>query len=321
LEVIHTAPCTIITTQSLLACKNPIFAPKIPCGQMSFIFRQFLQEQIAKALQEQKISYPSHQINLELASKTKEGDCYLAVPNIMGKSIEETGNLIKDTLINNHPDLIADGRIEEKEKRNQAYLYLTFQPDYFKAEQGAFMDYLTANDSKESLSFAYLSLLAGINRLSIEKPMKDKGVDARILAQIQDSQIQIGVQLKSTTIKNCQFEDEILIYLLDNGNYVQLIASKQQVPLILVLLVLPEDVNTWLMFEPDALILRSTMYWVCLAEEPASTKSKIPVKIPIQNQLTVHSLTQIMNVVYADFWEEVKPNHKGLLQLSKGELT
>jgi hypothetical protein len=287
---------------------------------MSFIFRQFLQEQIAQALKEQGIAYPSHRITLELASKTKEGDCYLAVPNIEGRDVEETAKLIKEALIKKHRDLIKGGHIEKKSKRNQAYLYLTFQAEYYKAASGAFMDFLTGKNAKESLSLGYLHLLAAMNRLSINKPEDDNGVDVVITAKIGRTQIQSAVQLKSTTTQNCTFTNQILTYHLENKNYNELIVPDQQIPLILALLVLPEDENTWLGFEPDSLILRSTMYWVCLAEEPKTThKTKTPIQIPIKNVLTVNSLAQIMNTVCTDFLNKIQPNHKTLLELSKGK--
>jgi len=120
------------------------------------------------------------------------------------------------------------------------------------------------------------------------------------------SGLHLDYQLKAT--KNWEFKDEYIIYDLDVKNYNDLINVYKETsnisPLILILLLLPEEKNSWLTATHDNLVMQKCCYWFAVDEKLSNSNnnSKVRIKIPLANLLTPESLLKLLK----------SPNMKGM---------
>ncbi len=108
----------------------------------------------------------------------------------------------------------------------------------------------------------------------------------------------ISVQLKSVYSKNNYSEDENYIYYdLKVKNYNDLRSDRSN-PIILGLLILPEEESTWVHNDIDRLLIKKCMYWLYL-KGFIDTNNTTTVRIPIPKQsiLTPVSLIKILQDV------------------------
>ena len=83
-------------------------------------------------------------------------------------------------------------------------------------------------------------------------------------------------------------------------NRLRVDAGQYQVPRVLVIVLVPDNVSDWLLHSEDQLVLRRCGYWLSLRSAVAMPNTtKIRVKIPRTNQLDVAGLTHLMTRVAA----------------------
>jgi hypothetical protein len=74
-----------------------------------------------------------------------------------------------------------------------------------------------------------------------------------------------------------------------------LISPNQYPQLILVVVLVPDEVEQWLEQSEDELCLKYSGYWLSLQGRPSSTNEQsVTVQIPRQNLFTVQALKSIM---------------------------
>lgn len=89
-------------------------------------------------------------------------------------------------------------------------------------------------------------------------------------------------------------------YALRLKNYEDLRHTDYQAPRILVVVVVPEDVEGWLAQSEEALVLRRCGYWRSLRGEPETTnETSVTVTLPRSNVFSVESLRSMMERVGA----------------------
>ncbi|MEQ9355896.1 DUF4365 domain-containing protein [Coleofasciculus chthonoplastes] len=89
-----------------------------------------------------------------------------------------------------------------------------------------------------------------------------------------------------------------LKYPLKVKNYEELRVPQQYPPLILVVVVVPDNINDWLYQSEEELCLKRCGYWISLAGETSTENQEtVTVSIPRVNRFTVNSLTSLMQCI------------------------
>ncbi len=156
---------------------------------------------------------------------------------------------------------------------------------------------------EEDLSISYLRAVAAKAEVVFELRHRDvNSKDANLSKPIMTADgvfdSELNVQLKSTYSKALYTDDgETITYSLKVKNYNDL-CKKTTTPIILCLLILPEEKEQWVTQTPEELTLKHCMYWVSL-QGMSETKNSTTcdVKIPKTNILNVESLNDLLTKI------------------------
>lgn len=154
---------------------------------------------------------------------------------------------------------------------------------------------------EEDLSISYLRAVAAQAQVVFDLKHRDvNSKDAELSKTIETKDgpfpADLHVQLKSTYSSYVDLGAEIS-YPLKIKNYNDL-RRKTTTPIILCLLILPQDKTAWVTQTPDELILRHCMYWISLKGYPdTQNEDTISIKIPKTNILNKESLCNILNQI------------------------
>ena len=158
---------------------------------------------------------------------------------------------------------------------------------------------MDSNTQKEEFSYAYIYAIAATAGYAIQKantPLDQIGIDLTIAAVGQQGIFgmpQIFIQVKSTS--RAIADNNFIRYPLKIKNYEELISPNQYPPLILVVVLVPDEVEQWLEQSENELCLKYSGYWLSLQGRPSSTNEQsVTVQIPRQNLFTVQALKSIM---------------------------
>lgn len=130
---------------------------------------------------------------------------------------------------------------------------------------------LSENDRKSQLSVAYALAVAARAGYSATEPRVDRdSVDMTIEAG-GGMRPKLDVQLKATS--TLAWKDNSASFVLKRKNYDDLRAPRM-LPIILLVLELPEQEIEWLTCDDTSLILRRSAFWLSLADRgPIDTES------------------------------------------------
>ncbi len=160
--------------------------------------------------------------------------------------------------------------------------------------------------NKEDLSISYISALAANAGIDYDtQPHDDDSTDGILKKEIildnGSVYAELHVQLKSTSSQS-QYVDEgeTISYALKAKNYNDL-CMPRTVPIILALLILPENKNDWTVWTPEELILKGRMYWINLVNrKPSQNSSTVTVKIPKSHRINIEQLNLLLQKVAKD---------------------
>jgi hypothetical protein len=151
---------------------------------------------------------------------------------------------------------------------------------------------------QEAFSLAYVQAVAAAAGFSVQGgPVPDnQGLDLTIAARGPYGTVRaprLDLQLK------CQRgrppDGPKWPYDLKVKNYEHLRHTDLQVPRILVVVAVPDDVRTWLDQDEERLLMRHCGWWVSLRGQAASTNtSTVRVRVPRGQRFDVVSLTAMM---------------------------
>lgn len=162
---------------------------------------------------------------------------------------------------------------------------------------------------KEDISIGYISALCAYAGIAYETMRHDEDSTDGLLRKrilLDDNRrfdSALRIQLKSTSSPS-QYTDhgDILTYKLKVKNYNDLCLSATT-PIILGLLVLPDDKDLWINWTPEELLIKGCMYWAEFSTERQSTnEGTVSVKIDKKNVINVHSLQQILEKIAKEDW-------------------
>lgn len=157
---------------------------------------------------------------------------------------------------------------------------------------------------KEDLSVSYISALCAKAGIAYEITHHDEdGCDGTLKKLIHVDGIgkfnsTLNVQLKCTSSKTQYREtDNTITYKLKAKSYNDLCTPSTN-PLILALLILPEDENQWLLWSKEELIIKGCMYWADFCgETPSENETTVSVRIDKNNVLNSPNLHKILEKI------------------------
>jgi hypothetical protein len=162
---------------------------------------------------------------------------------------------------------------------------------------------MTQNDIEEALSRAYVFAVASRAGVNIAGSAKDYGVDGtfrRIFVFPDNTRTETGFpldfQLKASI--NCTVGETHVSYRMKAAAYNKLVWRRNNgsTPILLILLVLPNDPETWLDHSEDQLLLRQCCYWHLVGDELIETAT-IVLEIPREQILTPATLGHLLDEV------------------------
>jgi len=164
------------------------------------------------------------------------------------------------------------------------------------------------NVQKEQFSNAFLYAVASKTGYSLYKPsVDDDSVDWGIKGYRRSGVPklpQLELQLKCTA-QSSLLQGDHLKFDLKIKNYDDLRATQNElcVPRILVVVLVPDDVDKWLTQSENELIMYRCAYWVSLSGKPFVTnKGTVRVTLPRINLFTVDALECLMTNIGQGVW-------------------
>lgn len=173
---------------------------------------------------------------------------------------------------------------------------------------------MTEEQIKERISRHFVELLAARRGFKCTKPDPDNGVDlsiSRALVQERDGKKRwldtgeyVEIQLKCTCEGQVQWREEDLKYDLESKTYNDLVDRQSSgflTPLILILLVLPDDPELWLTISTEEVILRRSAYWYQppVGSERTSNTHTVRIEVPLQNKIGLAFFPDLFEQVYS----------------------
>jgi hypothetical protein len=172
---------------------------------------------------------------------------------------------------------------------------------------------MTEEQIKATISQHFVQLIAGRRGFKCAKPEPDHGCDLTVtkVAAVKrndrtryvDSGCSIDLQLKSTCEAQVTRTEHLIKYDLESKTYNDLVFrlnSAAIVPLILVVLVLPDDPNQWVTITADELVVRRAAYWYVPPARAAETNNvhSIRIDIPTANVIDLTFVDARFQEVY-----------------------
>lgn len=114
---------------------------------------------------------------------------------------------------------------------------------------------------------------------------------------------ELRIQLKCTSSPS-QYTDhgDTLTYKLKVKNYNDL-CLPSTTPIILGLLILPENEELWVNWTEEELLIKGCMYWAEFSKETeSSNEGTVSVKINKKNVINVESLRNILEMIAKEEW-------------------
>ena len=157
---------------------------------------------------------------------------------------------------------------------------------------------------KEELSISYISTIAAMAGIDYEIMRHDDDSADGLLKKCiyvfggRKFNSSLHVQLKCTSsISQYNDDGKAISYKLKAKNYNDLCAPSTT-PIILALLIIPENQIEWINWTPEDLMLKGCMYWLSLANnEETNNTGFVTIKIPKSNALNCETLHNILEKI------------------------
>ncbi|MCC8964554.1 DUF4365 domain-containing protein [Bradyrhizobium sp. Pear76] len=164
----------------------------------------------------------------------------------------------------------------------------------------AVSDYAAISHRQDAFSGAYISAICaaagcGVDAVALDNDKVDYLVRSRVQGKVLNKP-QIDIQAKCR-MSGMAATDPIS-YTLDLETYDALRDVKVCIPRILVLVLVPDDVQEWIMQSEHALMLRHCAYWVSLkAMPPSANAATQTIHIPRKNFFGAQALQTMMTKI------------------------
>ncbi len=146
---------------------------------------------------------------------------------------------------------------------------------------------------QEQFSNAFIEAVAAVAGCSAAQNSVDNDSIDWTLSNRLPRRPKLDIQLKCTG--NAGGPQENIRFPLLIKNYRDLILTELSNPRILVVVVVPEEIEEWMGQMPERLTLRRCAYWVSLLGLPESdNENTVTVDVPRANLFTVDALSRMM---------------------------
>jgi Domain of unknown function (DUF4365) len=156
-------------------------------------------------------------------------------------------------------------------------------------------------DLQSQFSMAYVQAVASTAGYFIQvsdRGLDKDGIDGTVLKRGKfgmTASPRLDLQVKS---HQGRAHTDPIRYDLDVKSYNDLRAAGYQVPRILVLVLVPDDVSEWIKHSEEEMALRRCAYWLSLLSAPDTTNiSTIRIEIPRAQTFEAKSLKELMRSV------------------------
>ena len=157
---------------------------------------------------------------------------------------------------------------------------------------------LAVTSCMETLQVGYLHAVAAAAGCALSSPFPDNGIDWHVshgsTEHTEDDEATVKVQLKCTYQIAPKPAGPYFSFTLDNDHLRKLAHTRVAVHKILVVMLVPRQVDEWLLAEPDRLEVRHCCYWVNLAGHTVTGKRRTNVRIPTEQVFDDRALCAIM---------------------------
>ena len=158
---------------------------------------------------------------------------------------------------------------------------------------------ITEQHTEESLCFAHIYAVAGVAGVNYSAQRYDYGIDGKFNLVVNrgnkriDSGYAVDYQAKATV--NWELVDGDIVYDLEADTYNNFAnRSAAEATMILILLCLPQDRDSWHGTACEETVLRHCCYWHTISGEPTPNTTKKRIFIPSVQILTPTSLNEIL---------------------------
>lgn len=156
---------------------------------------------------------------------------------------------------------------------------------------------METSQRKQEFSKAYVRAVAATAGYAAQTPeVDDDSVDLTLAVRGGGGTVRspkLDLQLKCTS--RHLVSDGTVNYPLEIKNYEELRPTDFQVPRVLVVVVVPDDIGQWIAHSEEQLLLRHCGYWYSLRGlPPTQNVSSVTVNIPRAQVFDVAGLTAIM---------------------------
>lgn len=143
---------------------------------------------------------------------------------------------------------------------------------------------------KEQLSVAYLHAVASTEGLTVATWNVDKdGVDATI----RKGGPTVDFQLKCT--QKARRVGENFVFDLDVATYDKLRMPDRTAPGYLALMIVPRDLERWLVHDSESLLMRCVAYYTRLQDRPeAPGQTSVAIHLPMANRLDGPAMSEMI---------------------------
>lgn len=167
---------------------------------------------------------------------------------------------------------------------------------------------LTTKD-KEDIHISYLSAVCASASISFDLQRHDDDSTDGIVKKLLEFEdgtkymSSLRIQLKCTSSLS-QYTDcgDKIKYKLKVKNFNDL-CTRCTTPIILGLLVLPEDENTWVKWSEKELLINGCMYWAEFTNEsPSKNENNVTIYFDKKNLINKETLLEILKKIAKEEW-------------------
>lgn len=168
---------------------------------------------------------------------------------------------------------------------------------------------MQATKVKEDISISYISALCAYAGIAYEIVRHDEDSTDGILRkrvlldENRKFDAELRIQLKCTS-STSQYTDngDTLTYKLKVKNYNDL-CLPSTTPIMLGLLILPENEDLWIDCTEEELLIRGCMYWAEFSGKiESANEGTVSVKIDKKNIINAESLQEILELIAKEEW-------------------
>jgi len=156
---------------------------------------------------------------------------------------------------------------------------------------------LTDNDRKEQLSRAHVAAIAAHGGFTVSIPDLDRdGIDIQV-ASGTSRRASVQFQLKATSSPDWVGDE--LRFQLKAKNHNDMVV-RRQVPLLLAVMVLPENPTDWLVVDDAQLAMKRCVWWASLIGRPPTEQGSVQVRLARTKVLTPDALKDLIGLSEGD---------------------